>query len=208
VGTLRPAQILIAHEEYAMPSQSTTRPASPNDSLTGRTTSSDVRRTKNSLPADVRVQVCSLLNQRLADAIELQTQCKQAHWNVKGPSFIALHELFDKVYEDAGEYADLVAERIVQLGGVAEGTTRVAAQRTTLIDYPLTITTGEEHVAALSDALAEFGRTARVGIEEMNELEDADSADVLTEISRGVDKWLWMVEAHLPTPPVSAERAD
>lgn len=191
-----------------MSSPASTRTSAPNEKVATRAATSEVRRTKNSLPTDVRTQVCQLLNQRLADAIELQTQCKQAHWNVKGPSFIGLHELFDKVAEDASGYADLVAERIVQLGGMAEGTSRVAAQRTTLVDYPLTISTGEEHVAALSDALAEFGRTARIAIEEMNELEDADSADILTEISRGVDKWLWMVESHLPVPPVTAERAD
>lgn len=190
-----------------MASETTIRRQPPDDQLTDRAPSSTIGRTKNSLPAATRSQVCTLLNQRLADAIELQTQCKQAHWNVKGPSFIALHELFDKVAEDAGDYADLVAERIVQLGGVAEGTTRVASTRTTLVDYPLTIATGEEHVAALSDALSEFGRVTRMGIEEMNELEDADSADILTEISRGADKWLWMVEAHLPAIPIS-QRAD
>jgi starvation-inducible DNA-binding protein len=84
----------------------------------------------------------------------------------------------------------------VQLGGIAEGTVGVVAERSTLQGYPLTLTTGAEHVAALAEALAGFGRTVRVGIEEMNELEDADSADILTEISRGVDKWLWFVEAH------------
>jgi starvation-inducible DNA-binding protein len=152
--------------------------------------------TKNHLPEETRISVIELLNQRLADSINLQTQCKQAHWNVKGPSFIGLHKLFDEINEDAEEYIDLIAERIVQLGGIAEGTVQVVAQRSTLLDYPLTLSTGEEHVAALSDALAGFGRTARIGIEEMNELEDADSADILTEISRGVDKWLWFVEAH------------
>jgi starvation-inducible DNA-binding protein len=91
---------------------------------------------------------------------------------------------------------DLLAERVVQLGGIAEGTVAVVAKRSTIVDYPLALSTGAEHVAALSDALAGFGRTARVGIEEMNELEDADSADILTEISRSVDKWLWFVEAH------------
>jgi starvation-inducible DNA-binding protein len=152
--------------------------------------------TKNSLPEEVRAQVVPLLNQRLAECIDLQTQCKQAHWNVKGPSFIGLHELFDDINEAVAQYVDLIAERVVQLGGVAEGTARIVAVRTSLIDYPLTLRTGPEHVAALSDALAQFGRAARVGIEEMNELEDADSADVLTEVSRGIDKWLWFVEAH------------
>jgi starvation-inducible DNA-binding protein len=152
--------------------------------------------TKNDLPEASRVEAIDLLNQRLADCVDLQTQCKQAHWNVKGPTFIALHKLFDEVNEDVEEYVDLIAERIVQLGGVAEGTARIVAERSALVDYPLALSSGEEHVAALSDALSEFGRTARLGIDEMNDLEDADSADILTEISRGVDKWLWFVEAH------------
>lgn len=152
--------------------------------------------TKNDLPEATRVEAIGLLNQRLADCIDLQTQCKQAHWNVKGPTFIALHKLFDEINEAVEEYVDLIAERIVQLGGIAEGTIGAVEGRSTLVDYPLTLSSGAEHVAALSDALAGFGRTARVGIEEMNELEDADSADILTEISRGIDKWLWFVEAH------------
>ena len=152
--------------------------------------------TKNDLPETARLQIAGLLNQHLASCIDLQTQCKQAHWNVKGPAFIALHKLFDEINEDVEAYVDLLAERVVQLGGIAEGTVGIVSQRTTLIDYPLTISEGREHVAALSDALAAFGRSARIGIEEMNELEDAGSADILTEISRGVDKWLWFVEAH------------
>ncbi len=152
--------------------------------------------TKNDLPQGTRAQVAELLNQRLAEAIDLQTQCKQAHWNVKGPEFIALHKLFDEINEAVEEYVDLLAERVVQLGGIAEGTVGLVAKRTTLPGYPLTISSGTDHVAALSDALAAFGRAARIGIEEMNELEDAGSADVLTEISRGADQWLWFVEAH------------
>ena len=152
--------------------------------------------TRNDLSLNARAALVQLLGPRLAEALDLYMRLKEAHWNVKGPSFIALHKLFDEIYEAVGEYVDLIAERVVQLGGVAEGTAAVAAQRTTLPDYPLALTTGAEHVAALSDALAAFGRTVRVGIEEMNDLEDADSADILTEISRGVDKWLWFVEAH------------
>jgi starvation-inducible DNA-binding protein len=152
--------------------------------------------TKNDLPEPDRVEVVTLLNQRLADCINLQTQCKQAHWNVKGPTFIALHKLFDEVNEAVEEYVDLIAERVVQLGGVAQGTAAIVAVRSTLPDYPLVLSTGAEHVSALSDALASFGRTARMGIDEVSDLDDADSADILTEISRGVDKWLWFVEAH------------
>jgi len=152
--------------------------------------------TKNDLPEDKRIEVIGLLNQRLAEAIDLQTQCKQAHWNVKGPSFIGLHKLFDDVNEDVESYVDLIAERVVQLGGVAEGTIGAVQARSKLPDYPIGIATGLEHVAALSDALSAFGRAARITIEEMNELEDAGSADMLTDISRGIDKWLWFVEAH------------
>ena len=182
-----------------MPHTRSPRQTAPSASLDASETRFDVTRlypTKNDLSEDTRREAIGLLNQRLADGIDLQTQCKQAHWNVKGPTFIALHKLFDEINEDVEEYVDLLAERVVQLGGVAEGTIVVVAKRSTLRDYVLTLSAGSEHVDALSDALALFGRTVRVGIEEMNELEDADSADILTEISRGVDKWLWFVEAH------------
>ena len=153
--------------------------------------------TLNDLPKASRAQVVELLNQRLADAVDLQSQVKQAHWNVKGPHFIALHELFDDVYEAVSEYVDLIAERAVQLGGIAEGTVRVAAERSRLDEYPLAISDGESHVTALSRALAEFGREARLAIEEADGFDDADTADIFTEVSRGIDKWLWFVEAHL-----------
>jgi starvation-inducible DNA-binding protein len=153
-------------------------------------------KTKNDLSEAIRTKVIALLNTRLADAIDLQTQSKQAHWNVKGPNFIALHELFDKVNEDVEDYVDDLAERVVQLGGVAEGTARVVAKRSTLSEYPAAVD-GRSHVEALSSALAAFGKSARKAIVESNELGDLDTADLFTEISRGTDKWLWFVEAHL-----------
>lgn len=152
--------------------------------------------TLNDLPESTRSQVIDLLNQRLADAIDLQLQSKQAHWNVKGPQFIALHKLFDEIHAAADEYADLVAERIVQLGGVAEGVTAIVAERSELPQYPINISSGEEHVWALSNALASFGERIRRAIDETDELGDTDATDICTEISRGVDKWLWFVEAH------------
>jgi starvation-inducible DNA-binding protein len=153
--------------------------------------------TKNDLPEGTRSKIVDLCNARLADAIDLQTQCKQAHWNVKGPSFIALHELFDKVNEDAEEYVDLIAERLVQLGGVAEGTARSVAKRSSLAEYGAKGAGGRDHVEALSSALAAFGKGARAAINQANDAGDADTADIFTEISRGTDKWLWFVEAHL-----------
>jgi starvation-inducible DNA-binding protein len=153
--------------------------------------------TKNDLSTSIRTQVSGLLNQRLADCIDLQTQCKQAHWNVKGPSFIGLHKLFDEINEDVEEYVDLLAERIIQLGGVAEGTARMVASRSSLEEYPSQVTSGEDHVDALSSALAMFGNSTRTVIEDIDQLGDPATADILTEITRGVDKWLWFVEAHL-----------
>jgi starvation-inducible DNA-binding protein len=153
--------------------------------------------TRNDLKQSTRVQVAELLNRRLADAIDLQTQTKQAHWNVKGPNFIALHKLFDEIHASVTEYADLLAERIVQLGAVAIGTAREVAERSELDEYPIAISSGEEHVKNLSAALASFGSRVRFAIQETDELEDAVAADICTEIARGVDKWLWFVEAHV-----------
>lgn len=153
--------------------------------------------TKNDLPETTRTKVAELLNARLADALDLQAQMKQAHWNVKGKDFIQLHELFDKINEDVEDYVDTIAERCVQLGGTAYGTVRVAAKNSSLPEYPLEITSGRDHVAAVSTALATFGKAARAGIDKSDELKDKDTADIFTEVSRGVDKWLWMVEAHL-----------
>jgi starvation-inducible DNA-binding protein len=152
--------------------------------------------TKNDLPEAVRTQVVRLLNDRLADCIDLQTQTKQAHWNVKGPNFIALHELFDQIHSAVGEYVDEIAERAVQLGGVAEGTARIVARRSSLAEYPAAVD-GRSHVEALSSALAAFGKSARKAIDDTGQLGDLDTADIFTEISRGIDKWLWFVEAHL-----------
>lgn len=155
-----------------------------------------MHQTRHDLPAKVRTDVATLLNKRLADCIDLQTQCKQAHWNVKGPSFIGLHKLFDDVHKDVSMYVDEIAERIVQLGGTADGTARHVAERTTLEAYPSEITEQSRHVEALSDAIAHFGRAVREAIDETDDRGDAGTADMLTDISRGLDKWLWFVEAH------------
>ena len=156
--------------------------------------------TENDLPKAARMELNALINQRLADAVDLQMQLKQTHWNVKGPHFIGLHELFDKIGEAVESYVDLTAERIVQLGGIAQGTVRAAAARSRLDEYPLAIADGMAHVEAVARALSTFGREARMTIDEADKLGDADTADLFTEISRGVDKWVWFVEAHAQAP--------
>jgi starvation-inducible DNA-binding protein len=156
-----------------------------------------LHKTKNDLPEPTRTKVCEILNSRLADAIDLYSQVKQAHWNVKGTNFISLHELFDKIGEVIENGVDEIAERAVALGGTAEGTIRAAAKKSTLSEYSLTITDGKDHVQALSTALAHFGKGVRKAIDETTELRDADTADLFTGISRDTDKYLWMLEAHL-----------
>lgn len=153
--------------------------------------------TKNDLNEATRTQMVKLLNERLADTIDLFNQIKQAHWNVKGTSFIALHELFDDIAEHAEEWSDDIAERAVQLGGQAEGTSQVVSQRTTLPAYDTTLSDGLDHVDKLSTTLAKYGAQVRQSIDSADKAGDKDTADLFTEVSRGTDKDLWFVEAHL-----------
>ncbi len=153
--------------------------------------------TRNDLPEKARLAVLPLLNAQLADGIDLALQAKQAHWNVKGPHFLPLHELFDKLYDEAAEWNDLVAERAVQLGGTAEGTLQLVSGNTRLDPYKVELTSGRDHLEALSDALSSYARTVREAIDASAGAGDADTADVFTEISRAADKMLWFLESHL-----------
>lgn len=153
--------------------------------------------TRIDIPLKTREQLALILNERLADLLDLQLQAKQAHWNFKGPQFMALHQLFDAVAEAVEEFVDTVAERIVTLGGTAEGTVKAVSSRSKLAAYPEHITSGRDHVAALAAALATVAKTIRDAIDNATELADAGTADLFTEVSRGLDKHLWFVEAHL-----------
>ena len=156
-------------------------------------------KTHNSLPEEQRAKLVELLNRRLADGIDLMLQARQAHWNVKGPHFITLHALFGQVADGVEGYIDLLAERVVQLGGSAECTAYQVSRRSSLDRYPLAIADGKGHIEALAAVLACFGKHIRYAIGQAADLLDADSADLFTEISRGTDRWLWLVEAHLQT---------
>ena len=157
----------------------------------------EMHKTKNDLSKQTRNKVIDLLNARLADASDLKSQAKQAHWNVKGIHFFQLHELFDQVATAVEAHTDLIAERVTALGGTAMGTIRMAAKNSSLSEYPLEITDGTAHVDALSTALADFGKNVRKNIDQATDLGDADTADLFTEISREIDKLLWFVEAHI-----------
>ena len=157
--------------------------------------------TKNDLPKDARRQIIELLNERLADTADLYSQIKQAHWNVKGPNFFQLHELFDQLAGEVFPFIDLIAERVTALGGTALGTIRMAAASSSLLEYPSDATDGPEHLKALIGRYATFTKNVRKAIDESDEHHDRDTADLFTEISRAVDKHLWFLEAHVQKSP-------
>jgi starvation-inducible DNA-binding protein len=152
--------------------------------------------TRLDIPSPVRAGSIRILQARLSDALDLEAQMKQAHWNVRGPAFFQLHKLFDSLHDAAEGYVDLLAERITTLGGVADGRVQTTAAATSLAEYPLTAKGGEAHLRAAAAGLSGFGQALRANIDEAAQLPDADTADVLTEVSRGVDQQLWFVEAH------------
>jgi starvation-inducible DNA-binding protein len=153
-------------------------------------------KTSIDLGKGTRAKIIELLDARLADALDLQSHAKQAHWNVRGPAFIALHELFDRVSEAVEGHVDDLAERIAQLGGSVSTTSRAVAKASSLKDYPADAVSGPEHVAALSASLSSFGAKARKAIDVATKAEDAGTADLFTQISRSIDQQLWFVEAH------------
>jgi starvation-inducible DNA-binding protein len=155
-----------------------------------------VHETHNTLSQNIRAQSVELLNRHLAASIDLQAQVKQAHWNVRGPSFIAVHDLFDRVAEEVETYSDLMAERAGGLGGTAHGTVQLAAERSFLIPYDLGVADEASHLFAVSVALAAFGQSVREAIGSATTFGDVDTADLFTEVSRGIDRQLWFVESH------------
>jgi starvation-inducible DNA-binding protein len=155
--------------------------------------------TRNDLMREVRTEMVSLLNQQLADTFDLYSQVKQAHWNVKGPQFVALHELFDRLAEELQTYVDLIAERATALGGKALGTVRMSAAKSRLPECDLDVTDSLPTVEAVADRYATLTASMRRGIENAENHGDAATADLLTEVSRGFDRALWFLEAHLQT---------
>ena len=144
---------------------------------------------------DKRTKCNAMVNQRLAEVVDLHMQVKQACWNVKRTPSTSLHELFEEIAWEVACITDMVAERIVQLGGMARGTVRTAAVHSRLVEYP-SMAGNRDHVEAVARVLSDFGRQARKAVEEALALEDSDTADLFTEIHHGIDKWLWIVQGH------------
>jgi starvation-inducible DNA-binding protein len=161
------------------------------------TTTPTLHKTKNDLAENIRQVMVELLNQQLADTADLYSQTKQAHWNVKGINFIALHELFDKLAADVEPFVDTIAERATALGGTVFGTVRAAAAASKLREYPANLASGEDHVKALSDRYAAYAASTRAAIAQADEAGDPTTADLFTQVSAVIDKGLWFLEAHL-----------
>jgi starvation-inducible DNA-binding protein len=153
--------------------------------------------TRNDLSASIRGKSIDLLSQALADLIDLSAQAKVAHWNVKGPHFIAYHELFDKTHEAIDEHVDTVAERIAALGGEVDGDVRSVAKRSRLAGFPRKLDAGLEFVDALSEAVALVTKHTRKAIDLADDAGDKVTADLFTEVARDLDQRLWFLEAHL-----------
>lgn len=145
----------------------------------------------------VRKQSVALLQARLSDCLDLETQLKQAHWTVRGLNFYQLHQLFDALHGEIEEFVDTIAERIASIGGIPDGRVKTTAANSSLYEYALETHGGEGHLKAVAAVMAQFGKALRADIDAAAELGDADTSDVFTEVSRAIDKQLWFVEAHL-----------
>jgi len=156
--------------------------------------------TRNKLDSNAKTVAIDLLNARLADGIDLSLITKQAHWNLKGPQFIGIHEMLDGFRTAQDEWNDTMAERVVQLGGTALGTSQVVSAASKLAPYPTDVYAIADHLAALIDRYADVANALHDNIDEADEAGDADTADIFTEVSRGIDKQLWFLEAHVQEP--------
>jgi starvation-inducible DNA-binding protein len=153
--------------------------------------------TRINIPADNRGQIVAILNARLADTLDLYTQTKFAHWNVKGKDFYQVHLLFDSIAEHVEEAIDLIAERITALGGIANGTLRQAIEASSLDEYNLGARSSMEHVEALLEQVSTVANAAREAIDQTDQLDDRGTSDLFTEIVRTMDKDIYFLEAHL-----------
>ena len=173
--------------------------SSPSD-LKDQTVGARLHKTNNDTQSNAKAASMECLQSRMADGIDLSLITKQAHWNLKGPQFIGVHTMLDTFRTEQDEWVDMMAERITQLGGTARGTVQEVGRETSLEPYPTNIYAVADHIKALIDRYARFANAVRQNIDDTDEAGDAGTADLLTEVSRAVDKQLWFLEAHTQEP--------
>ena len=154
-------------------------------------------KTRNDMPEEARQDMIALLNQHLADLSDLYSQTKQAHWNVRGMNFIALHKLFDELAEAQTEHIDTIAERAGALGGLATGTIRQAAKNSRLAELDHDLSDSTKMLKALAERYSDYGRMVRQAIEVAEQADDMGTSDIFIALSQLLDKQLWFIEAHL-----------
>lgn len=191
-------QIMLAMADPTRPGRAII-PGAPQPMATQHKTKTRHFTTHIDIPLDKRTELIAMLNQSLADTLDLYTQVKQAHWNVKGKDFYQLHLLFDEIAGEVEPFVNLLAERVTLLGGYATGTARMAAEHSSLPEYPTDAVEGRDHLEALVERFGEYCGRIRSAINDSDDLGDPSTADLYTEISRVVDKRLWFLEAHIQT---------
>lgn len=161
-----------------------------------KTPKTKMHKTMNPISENIRGSMVELLQTHLATAVDITYQTKQAHWNVKGMNFIAVHELFDDLHEETEEYVDTIAERLTAIGGQAHGTVQAASENSLLDPYPLDLVKSEDHLKRLTESYAKWSAAVAEGIEEASEAGDPLTEDLLTAIGRGLDKGIYFMESH------------
>jgi starvation-inducible DNA-binding protein len=156
-----------------------------------------MHRSPSPLPEQTRSTLSDTLNERLADGLDLHSQIKVAHWNIKGPQFAALHPLFETFAVSLAAHNDSVAERAVTLGGKAYGTSRHVAKASRLPDYPQETSKDLEHVRLLADRIESYLTGVREGRKVAEQHQDTDTVDLLTGIITEFEKHAWFLRASL-----------
>ncbi|HUS31745.1 MAG TPA: DNA starvation/stationary phase protection protein Dps [Kofleriaceae bacterium] len=154
-------------------------------------------KTPSQLPEASRSTISAALNEILADGLDLHSQLKVAHWNIRGPQFPTLHPLFEQFANQLAVHNDSIAERAVTLGGHALGTARSVAKQSRLAEYPAETTRDLDHVRVLADRFESYLAAVRASRTSVEKAGDTDTVDLLTGVITEFEKNAWFLRATL-----------